>query len=60
MPHKLDGNQWVGYEDAESLAIKVQFAKSKNLGGLMVWSLDTDDFNGICGGGKYPLLRALN
>lgn len=26
----------------------------------MIWSLDTDDFMGICGDGAYPLLKAVN
>lgn len=60
VPHKISGNQWVGYDDANSLALKTEFAKSKNLGGVMIWSLDTDDFSGICGEGTYPLLRKVN
>ena len=26
----------------------------------MTWSIDTDDFSGLCGGPRYPLLRTLN
>ena len=26
----------------------------------MTWSIDTDDFEGICNGPKFPLLRTLN
>lgn len=59
VPHKISGSQWVGYDDVKSIAAKVDFAKSKNLGGVMFWSLDTDDFLGICGQ-KYPILRQAN
>ncbi|RZC41996.1 Glyco hydro 18 domain containing protein [Asbolus verrucosus] len=60
VPHKVKGTQWFGYDDEESLRYKVEFANSKNLGGVMIWSLDTDDFKGICGNGPYPLLKTIN
>lgn len=58
-PYAVKGNQWVGYDDVESIAEKAKFAKSLGLGGAMVWSIETDDFRGICGS-KYPLLKTLN
>lgn len=54
-------NQWVSYDNLESIAAKTKFIKSQRLGGAMIWSLDFDDFNGqACGQGKYPLLKAIN
>lgn len=38
---------------------KVEYAKAHNLGGIMVWSIETDDFHGTCGE-KYPLLKTVN
>lgn len=37
---------FISYDDPESLAIKVNYAKCKGLGGLMVWSVDEDSSNG--------------
>uniref|UniRef100_A0ABD2WTE2 chitinase n=1 Tax=Trichogramma kaykai TaxID=54128 RepID=A0ABD2WTE2_9HYME len=58
-PYAVKGSQWVGYDDKRSISEKVAFANYYGLGGLMVWSLDTDDFQGDCGE-KYPLLKAIN
>ncbi|XP_044757295.1 acidic mammalian chitinase-like [Coccinella septempunctata] len=59
VPHIINGDQWIGVEDAESVGEKAQFAKELGLGGVAVYSYDTDDFNGICGGGKYPLINKI-
>lgn len=37
-----DNNQWIAYEDEDTLALKVNFAKSKCLGGVMVWAVSHD------------------
>ena len=38
---------------------QVDYVKQEQFGGIMVWALDLDDFSGMCGQGKYPLLNAI-
>jgi len=59
-PYMRNGAKWISFDNPYSLRKKVQFANSKKLKGAMVWSIDTDDFLGICDDKSYPLLRAIN
>ncbi|XP_020296290.1 chitinase-3-like protein 1 isoform X1 [Pseudomyrmex gracilis] len=59
VPYAYKDNQWVGYDDKTSLKEKTDYIKKLNLGGAMLWSIETDDFFGKCGE-KYPLLKTLN
>jgi chitinase len=36
------GNQWVSYDDEETLKMKSEYAQSMCLGGLMVWAISHD------------------
>ncbi|KAJ5933736.1 chitinase [Penicillium verhagenii] len=40
-----DTNQWVSYDDATTIKMKVDYANSLCLGGTMVWAVDLDDSN---------------
>ncbi|UYV62805.1 Cht9 [Cordylochernes scorpioides] len=59
-PYAFRERQWVGYDDIESIMLKVEYAKHMGLAGGMVWSVETDDFQGSCHGERYPLLTAIN
>jgi hypothetical protein len=43
----------------ESIRLKTSYANAAGLGGGMVWSLDTDDFRGRCGQGKFPIVNEI-
>ncbi|CAH0759608.1 unnamed protein product [Diatraea saccharalis] len=60
VPYAVRGVEWVSYDDLKSIRDKVAYATSKNLAGVSIWSIDTDDFHDICGAGKFPLLTAIN
>uniref|UniRef100_A0A0L8HGQ9 GH18 domain-containing protein n=1 Tax=Octopus bimaculoides TaxID=37653 RepID=A0A0L8HGQ9_OCTBM len=59
VPYVVKGNQWVGYDNPKSLTIKVNWIKANGFGGIAVWALPLDDFNGQCGGEKYPLMKSI-
>jgi len=58
-PYVIDGSRWTGYDDAQSLREKVDYAVQSGMGGVFIWSIALDDFHGICGGGHYPLMHAI-
>lgn len=58
-PYTYKGNQWMGYDDQDSLKTKAQYAASKGLGGAMVWSVETDDFHGTCHGTPFILIKTI-
>jgi GH18 family chitinase len=42
-------------------SIEVLYAKTLNLGGAMVWSLDQDDYTGLfCRQGPFPFTRRIH
>jgi len=58
-PYAFKENQWVGFDNEKSIKKKASLVNKYNLGGGMVWSIETDDFRGSCHGNKFPLLKAI-
>merc|ERR1712218_310408 len=54
------GDQWLSYDNERSIQAKTEYAHDQGLAGVMTWSIDTDDFLGVCNGPKFPLLRTIN
>ncbi|XP_025265848.1 probable chitinase 2 [Camponotus floridanus] len=52
----------VVYDNNKAIMIKVEYAKRQRLAGVMVFSIDTDDFRGQCSQSlqRYPLMKTIN
>lgn len=55
VPYAFKGNQWVGYDDKESVTEKAKYIVKCDLGGCMFWSIETDDFRH-----GYPLISTAH
>lgn len=42
VPWLFNGTTFISYEDEQSIGLKAQYIKSKNLGGAMIWELSQD------------------
>ncbi|XP_001604515.2 probable chitinase 10 [Nasonia vitripennis] len=59
VPFAYRDDQWVGFDDERSLVNKMNWLKEEGFGGIMIWSVDMDDFKGSCGNSKFPLIKAM-
>ena len=59
-PHLVNGPYWLGYDDIESVQYKTRYANYLGAAGMMVWSIETDDFGAFYSDVSYPLLRTIN
>nr|ALM55738.1 chitinase [Sitophilus oryzae] len=59
VPYAYSGTTWLSYDNVKSITLKVEYAKSLGLGGIMLWSLETDDIVATSGT-KFQLLQAIN
>lgn len=51
-------NSWFGFDNVRTVIKKTRFAKANRLGGVMFWSLDTDDRKNACKQGAFPLISS--
>lgn len=50
----------VVYDDRKAIRMKVEYAKRQKLAGVMIFSIDTDDFRGKCSSlQRYPLMKSI-
>lgn len=59
-PYAVKGDQWISYDNVNSIKLKTQYAIDKELGGVMVWPANEDDRLNSCGAGRMALLNAID
>lgn len=59
-PFAMLDDQWVGFEDVNSVANKAQYVLESGLGGIAAWTVDLDDFSNRCCLEAFPLLSSIN
>lgn len=61
VPYLIQGDQWVGYDDEESIKMKLKYIKEEGYAGAMIWNIDLDDFKQICPSSsrRYPLMSLM-
>lgn len=47
-PYIYKGDQWVSYDDTDSVDVKAKWFRDHSLGGVFIWSLGEDDYAGSC------------
>ena len=57
-PYAHKGDQWVGYDDEEAVMEKAFYVAEEDLGGIMFWTIDNDDFRGACSDRPFPLIES--
>ncbi|KAH9523834.1 Endochitinase 1 [Bulinus truncatus] len=56
----VNGDNWITYDDVDTIKEKTKWAVKSGLAGVMFWSLDQDDFSGKgCNKGTYPLVKSM-
>ncbi|XP_073834495.1 chitinase-3-like protein [Musca autumnalis] len=59
-PYASSGTEWISFENTASMKCKSEYIRKLGLGGAMIFSLNTDDFRGICTANKtFPLLQTV-
>ncbi|XP_018912124.1 chitinase-3-like protein 2 isoform X2 [Bemisia tabaci] len=59
-PYAFKDKDWISFDNIESLGYKASYVTENGLGGIMVWALNLDDYDGTCSNKPFPLVRRLN
>ncbi|XP_071539684.1 chitinase-3-like protein 1 isoform X2 [Panulirus ornatus] len=57
--HIPTGRIWCSYDNPSSVITKAEYAREHGLAGMMVWSIETDDFHGACHSRPFHLTKTM-
>lgn len=65
-PYMFSGTEWMSYENERSLTCKANYVRDNDFGGVMIFSLNTDDYGYYCFDDtkdealqEFPLVRKI-
>lgn len=66
-PYIYAGPEWISFENEESITCKTEYVTNNGFGGVMIFSLNTDDYSSYCHddgphatNSMFPLVRKIN
>ncbi|KAL0267981.1 UNVERIFIED_CONTAM: hypothetical protein PYX00_010088 [Menopon gallinae] len=61
VPYAYNQYDWISFDDVHSIRSKAEFIINEKLGGAMIYSLNAEDYTGVCStdGTKFPLLKTV-
>ncbi|CAF4156464.1 unnamed protein product, partial [Rotaria magnacalcarata] len=55
VPIMIKGDEVIGYDDLQSMELKINYAKEQRLSGIFIYPVNFDDSSGqSCNQGKFP------
>ena len=59
VPYLVNGDQWVTYDDPQSVAFKAQWIRDNGLAGAMTFDLNSDDYHFVCDNSTKFVLHSV-
>jgi hypothetical protein len=57
VPYAFNSEQWLTYDDEQSIKVKIDLIKEKGIAGVTIYPLNFDDVYNSCGYGAYSFTR---
>ncbi|CAD5222563.1 unnamed protein product [Bursaphelenchus xylophilus] len=58
-PYLYKDREWLSIEEERSVRLKAEFARDLGVAGVMIFALDSDDYEAKCGNRTFPLVKTI-